>query len=169
MTFNLFVQQARPRDAFPVLISLLALHAAPYNLVRKCTSLSPINHIKSATVFCDLMELLGYLHFPAQNSIESYANLRTHFQQDALHRVPWLPFTFVDISDLRMRIILQHCRCFPLATVGVKRFIYWMFAAPLCTCCSIDRFLDFAGVFVSMGSTNYLNFSLIGWQTHTSY
>ena len=35
MTFNLFVQQARPRDAFPVLISLLVLHAAPYNLARK--------------------------------------------------------------------------------------------------------------------------------------
>ena len=50
MTFNLFVQQARPRDAFPVLISLLLLHAAPYNLARKCTSLRPINLIKNCCV-----------------------------------------------------------------------------------------------------------------------
>ena len=48
MTFNLFVQLARPRDAFPVLISLLLLHAAPYNLARKCTSLRPINYKKRA-------------------------------------------------------------------------------------------------------------------------
>ena len=38
MTFNLFVQQTRPRDAFPVLISLLVLHAAPYNLAPKCAN-----------------------------------------------------------------------------------------------------------------------------------
>ena len=69
MTFNLLVQQARPRDAFPVLISLLLLHAAPYNLARKCTSLRPINLIKSAPVCCELKELLGYLRFPAQNPI----------------------------------------------------------------------------------------------------
>ena len=54
MTFNLFVQHARPRDAFPVLISLLLLHAAPNNLARKCTSLTPINPIKSAPVCCKL-------------------------------------------------------------------------------------------------------------------
>ena len=30
----------------------------------------------------------------------------------------------VDINDLRMRINLQHRECFPLAAVGVKRFIY---------------------------------------------
>ena len=88
MTFNLFVQQARPRDAFPVLISLLLLHAAPYNLARKCTSLRPINSIKSKPVCCELMELLGFLRFPAQNPIGCNANLRTHFQQDALPRVP---------------------------------------------------------------------------------
>ena len=124
MTFNLFVQQARPRDAFPVLISLLLLHAAPYNLARKCTSLRPINLIKSAPVCCELMELLGYLRIPAQNPIGCNANLKTHFQQDALPRIPCLPFTFVDINDLRMRINLQHRGCFPLAAVGVKRFIY---------------------------------------------
>ena len=124
MTFNLFVQQARPRDAFPVLISLLLLHAAPYNLARKCTSLRPINVIKSAPACCELMELLGYLRFPAQNPIGCNANLRTNFQQDALPRIPCLPFTFVDINDLRMRINLQHRGCFPLAAVGVKRFIY---------------------------------------------
>ena len=45
MTFNLFVQQTRPRDAFPVLISLLVLHAAPYDLARKCTSLRPTGTI----------------------------------------------------------------------------------------------------------------------------
>ena len=124
MTYNLFVQQARPRDAFPVLISLLLLHAAPYNLARICTSLSPINPIKSAPVCCELMELLGFLRFPALKSIGCYANLRTHFQQDALPRVPFLPFTFVDINDLRMRINLQHRGCFPLAAVGVKMFIF---------------------------------------------
>ena len=70
------------------------------------------------------MELLGYLRFPAQNPIGCNANLRTHFQQDALPRIPGLPFTFVDINDLRMRINLQHRGCFPLAAVGVKRFIY---------------------------------------------
>ena len=75
MTFNLFVQQARPRDAFPVLISLLLLHAAPYNLARKCTSLRPINPIKSAPVCCELMELLGFLRFPAQNPIGCNGNL----------------------------------------------------------------------------------------------
>ena len=29
------VQQARPTDSFQVLISLLVLHAAPYNLAQK--------------------------------------------------------------------------------------------------------------------------------------
>ena len=52
------------------------------------------------------------------------------FQQDALPRVPWLPFTFVDINDLRMRINLQHRRCLPLAAIGVKMIIYWIFGAP---------------------------------------
>ena len=88
MTFNLFVQQTRPRVALPVLLSLLVLHAAPYNLARKCTSLRPINPIKSAPVCCELMELLGYLRFPAESSIGCNANLMTHFQQDALPRVP---------------------------------------------------------------------------------
>ena len=32
--------------------------------------------------------------------------------------------TCVDINDLRMRINLQHRGSFPLAAVGVKRFIY---------------------------------------------
>ena len=68
MTFNPFVQQTRPTDAFPVLISLLVLHAAPYNLAQKCTSLRPIISINSAPVCCELMELLGYLRFPAQIS-----------------------------------------------------------------------------------------------------
>ena len=88
MTFNLFVQQTRPRDEFPVLISLLVLHAAPYNLAQICTSLRPINPIKSAPVCCELMELLGYLRLPAQNSIGCNVNLRTHFQQDALPQFP---------------------------------------------------------------------------------
>ena len=74
--FHLIVQQARPRDAFPVLISLLLLHAAPYNLARKCTSLRPINPIKSAPVCCELLELLEFLQFPAQNPIGCNANLR---------------------------------------------------------------------------------------------
>ena len=112
-----------------VLISLFLLHAAPYNLARKCTSLRPINPIKTAPVCCELMDLLGILRFPAQNPIGCNRNLRTHFQQDALPRVPWLPSTFVDINDLRMRINLQHRDCFPLAAVGVKMFIYWMFGA----------------------------------------
>ena len=75
------------------------------------------------------VELLGFLRFPAQNPIGCNGNLRTHFQQDALPRVPWLPSTFVDINDLRMRINLQHRECFPLAAVGVKMFIYWIFGA----------------------------------------
>ena len=79
MTFNLFVQQTRPRDAFPVLISLLVLHAAPYNLAQKCTILRPINPLKSAPVCCELMKLVGYLRFPAQNSIGRNVKLRTLF------------------------------------------------------------------------------------------
>ena len=63
---------------------------------------------------------------PAQNPIGCNGNLRTHFQQDALPRVPWLPSPFVDINDLRMRINLQHWECFPLAAVGVKRFIEYL-------------------------------------------
>ena len=86
MTFNLFVQEARLRVAFPVLISLLLLHAAPYNLAPKYTFFSAKNSIKSALVCSELMELLGFLRFPAQNSIGCNANLRTHFQQDALPR-----------------------------------------------------------------------------------
>ena len=124
MIFNLFVQQARPRDAFPVLISFLLVHAAPYNLARKCTSLSPINPIKGAFVCCELMELLGFLRFPTQNPIGCIAKLRTHFQQDALPLVSRLPFTFVHINDLRMRINLQLRECFPLAAVGENMLIY---------------------------------------------
>ena len=130
VSFDLFVQQARSTDSFQVLISLLVLHAAPYNLAQKWTSLRHINPIKSAPVCCELMELLGYLRLPAQNSIGCNVNLRTHFQQDALPRFQWLPFMFVDINDLRMRINLQHPGCFRLAAIGVKRFIYWMFDAP---------------------------------------
>ena len=66
------------------------------------------------------MELLGYLRFPAKNSIGGNVNLSTYFQQDALPRFPWLPYMFVDINDLRMRINLQHHECFPLAAVGFK-------------------------------------------------
>ena len=109
------------------------------------------------------MELLGYLRFHAQNPIGCNANLRTHFQQDALPRIPWVPFTFVDINDLRMRINLQHRGCFPLAAVGVKRFIYWIFGAPQCTCYSSDSVPDGAGMFVWMGSTNVPNFSSTEW------
>ena len=34
-TMDLFVQQTRPTDSLQVLISLLLLHAAPYNLAQK--------------------------------------------------------------------------------------------------------------------------------------
>ena len=112
--------------------------------------LRPINAIKSAPVCCKLMELFGYLHFPAQTSIGCNAKLRTHFQQDTLPRFPWLPFMFVDIDELRMRINLQQRGCFSLAAVGVKRFIYWMCA----------------GMFVWIGSTNVPKFSLIGSKTN---
>ena len=88
MTFNPFVQQMRPTDIYQVLIALLVLHAAPYNLAQICIYLRPINPIKSAIVCCELMELLGYLRFPAQNSIGCNVNLRTHFQRDALPRFP---------------------------------------------------------------------------------
>ena len=124
VTFNLFVQQARPRDTFPVLISLLLLYAAPCDLARKCTSLRPINPIKCAPVCWKRMELLGFLRFSALNPIGCNAYLRTHFQQDALPRVPLLHFTFVDINVLRMRINLMHRGCFPVDAVGVKMFIY---------------------------------------------
>ena len=75
---------------------------------------------KNAPVCCELMELLGYLRFPAKNSIGGNVNLSTYFQQDALPRFPWLPYMFVDINDLRMRINLQHHECFPLTAVGFK-------------------------------------------------
>ena len=103
MTFNLFVQQTRPRDAFPVLISLLVLHAAPYNLAQKCTSLRPINPIKSAPVCCELMELLGYLCFPAQNSL---CNFEDPFSAGRLGSSP--------LNTLYV-CNLQHRGCFPLA------------------------------------------------------
>ena len=80
MTFNPFVQQTRPTDTYQVLISLLVLHAASNNLAQICTSLRHINHIKSAPVCCELMKLLGYLRFTAQNSIGCNVNLRNHFQ-----------------------------------------------------------------------------------------
>ena len=84
MSFDLFVQQARSTDSLQVLVSLLVLHAAPYNLVQKWTSIRPINPIKNEPACCELMELLGYLRFAAQNSIGCNVNFRTHFQQDAL-------------------------------------------------------------------------------------
>ena len=105
----------------------------------------------------------GYLRFPAQISIGFNVNLRADFQQDALPQFPWLPFVFVDINDLRMRINLQHRGCFPLAAIGVKN-VYWMFGAPLCTRYSIDRIPDCAGMLVWISSTKVLNFSLIGWK-----
>ena len=80
--------------------------------------------MKSAPVCYELMELLEYLRFPAQNSIGCNVNLRTHFQEDALPRFQCLPFMFEDIIDLRMRINLQHPGCFRLAAIGVKMFFY---------------------------------------------
>ena len=71
-----------------VLISLLVLYAAPYNLTQKWTSLRPINPMKSAPVCCKLMELLEYLRFPAQNPIGCHVKLRNHLQKDALHPSP---------------------------------------------------------------------------------
>ena len=88
MSFNVFVQQARPSDGLAGLISLLLLHATPYSLAQKGISLRPINLLKNAPVCCELMNLLRFLHFPAQNSIGCNANLRTQFQNDALPRVP---------------------------------------------------------------------------------
>ena len=111
------------------------------------------------------MELLGYLRFPAQNSIGCNVRLRAHFQQDALPQIPTPAFMFVDINHLRMGINLQHPVCFSLAAIGVKRFIYWIFDAPYWPCYSVDRISDLAGVFVWIGSTNVPNFSLIGWET----
>ena len=52
------------------------------------------------------------------------------FHQDALPRFPWQVFIYVDINDLRMRMYLQHRRCFPLPAIGEKRFIYEMFGGP---------------------------------------
>ena len=87
--------------------------------------------------------------------------MRTHFQQDALPRFQYLPFVFVDINDLRMRINLQHPGCFRLAAIGVKRFFIECLT-PHSARAILDRIPDYAGVLVWMGSTNVPNFSLIG-------
>ena len=63
--------------------------------------------------------------------------MRTHFQQDALPRFQYLPFVFVDINDLRMRINLQHPGCFRLAAIGVKMFFLlnvWRPIVPVLFC-----------------------------------
>ena len=62
------------------------------------------------------------------------------FHQDALPRFPWLVFIYVGINDLRMRMYLQHRRCFPLPAIGEKRFIYEKFGGQYCTRFSIDRY-----------------------------
>ena len=60
-------------------------------------------------------------------------------------RLAPIPFTslyiYIGINDLRMRMrmYLQHRRCFPLPAIGEKRFIYEIFSGPYCTCFSIDR------------------------------
>ena len=51
-----------------------------------------------------------------------------------------IPFIYIGINDLRMRMYLQHRQCFPLPAIGEKRFIYEMFGGPYWTCFSVDRY-----------------------------
>ena len=63
------------------------------------------------------------------------------FSHPNFHRVQCkIDDPYVDIDDLRMRIYLQHRRCFPLPAIGVKLFIYKMFCGPYCTCFSNDHY-----------------------------
>ena len=140
MFFNLFVHQTTSTDPFSALISPHVLHAAHSYLAQICTFLTPINLIKSAPVCCELIELLRFYRFRALISIGCNVKLMARFHQDALPRFPWLVYIYVGINDLRMRMYLQHRRCFPLPAIGEKRFIYEMFGGPYCTCFSIDRY-----------------------------
>ena len=62
------------------------------------------------------------------------------FSPGRLAPIPLTSLIYVGINDLRMRMYLQHRRCFPLPAIGEKRFIYEMFGGPYCTCFSIDRY-----------------------------
>ena len=138
--FNLFVHQTTSTDPFSALMSPHVLHAAHSYLAQICTLITPINLIKSTPVCCGLIELLRFYRFRALISIGCNVKLMSRFHQDALPRFPWLVFIYVGINNLRMRMYLQHRRCFPLPAIGEKRFIYEMFGGPSCSCFSIDRY-----------------------------
>ena len=122
--FNLFVHQTTSTDPFRVLISPIVLHAVHSYLAQLWIFLRPINLVKSAPVWCELIELLRFYRFPAHISIGRNVKLMTRFHQDALLRFPWLPFTYVGINDLRMRMYLQHHRCFSLPAIITKTYLY---------------------------------------------
>ena len=164
MFFNLFVHQTTSTDPFSALISPHVLHAAHSYLAQICTFLTPINLIKSAPVCCELIELLRFYRFRALISIGCNVKLMARFHQDALPRFPWLVFIYIGINDLRMRMYLQHRRCFPLPAIGEKRFIYEMFGGPYCTCFFYWPLPYFAGLLVWIRATNVPNFSQIGRQ-----
>ena len=143
VTFSVFQSLCSSDDVYRPIFSLISphvLHAAHSYLAQICTFLTPINLIKSAPVCCELIELLRFYRFRALISIGCNVKLMARFHQDALPRFPWLVFIYVGINDLRMRMYLQHRRCFPLPAIGEKRFIYEMFGGPYCTCFSIDRY-----------------------------
>ena len=77
--------------------------------------------MKSAPVCCELMELLDYLRFPAQNSIGWNED---PFSAGCLAPIPMSALCVCRHYDLRMRINLQHPGCFRLAAICVKNVFY---------------------------------------------
>ena len=67
--------------------------------------------------------VITILPFSRLISIGCNVKLMTRFHQDNWPRSPWLPFMYVGINDLRMRIYLHYRRCFPTPAISVKWFI----------------------------------------------
>ena len=81
LSISIFVHQTTSTDPFPALISPRVLHAAHSYLAQICTFLTPIDFIKSAPVWCELIELLRFYWFPALISIGCNVKLMTRFRQ----------------------------------------------------------------------------------------
>ena len=152
--------QTTPTDPFRVLIYPSVLHAAHSYLAQICTFLRRINLVNSAPVRFE-KRVITVLSFSRPNFHGVQCNIDDPFHQDALPRIHWLSFMYIGINDPRMRIYLQHRRCFHEPAISVKQFICKMFDGPYCMCFSIDLLPYFGGLLVWMKATQVPNNSQI--------
>ena len=95
---------------------------------------------KKRTCSMRINRVITVLPFSRPNFHRAQCKIDGPFSSGCLAPNPLTFFEYVGINTLRMRIHLQHPRCFSLPAIGVKRFIYKMLGGPYCRCYSIYHY-----------------------------